>query len=70
METTNIRVHGSRAYWDAVAVLARQHKMTTAAFVKATMESAHGDALKTLASLFATSDANQQHQHHAEPDHA
>lgn len=62
MDSTLIRAHGDRDYWDNVAILARWQKTSTAAMVKEAMDALYGDMLAKLEPLFLLPTVdNQQH---------
>jgi hypothetical protein len=52
METTNIRAHGSRDYWDRVALYARIHRTSIAALVKDAVDKTYGTRLLEVDPLF------------------
>lgn len=74
MESTHIRAHGDRAYWDDVALLARLQKTSLGAFVKDAVDKLHGDDLakvRQVSPLFLPDDvANTQQKDMSEAAHA
>lgn len=48
MESTNIRAHGDRDYWDKVGIWASTHRTSTAALVKDLIDKAIGDDLQSI----------------------
>lgn len=69
MESTIIRVHGSREYWDRVALVAQRKKTSLAAFVKNAMDEVHGQDIEDSAALFFPPTGAQMHQNEIEADH-